>query len=245
MFNAVFFLARGDMIFRIVPTRTLAFTWCSAMVTSTEASGGHAFEIACFLAQVPAALLDATHHGGAADNRGSDLRSQSAIAARYRAMVRALRNPQRDPLEWFGREKWAYCRQLVECRPQPKASSCGSMARRNLPVPVATASFDHTRRESGPAPGTSTYVLRLEYRDGALNGFAACQDGRKALEYGSRDGFPAGVRRIFEVDGQSSSSWPVRRLRWSVRPTLPNAMKRCSSISQHCSRGDRWRIYLR
>jgi hypothetical protein len=45
-------------------------------------------------------------------------------------------------------------------------------------------------------------VLKLEYRDGALNGFAACQDGRKALEYGSRDGFPAGVRHIFEVDGQ-------------------------------------------
>lgn len=55
--------------------------------------------------------------------------------------------------------------------------------------------------KAAPTPGTSTYVLKLEYRDGALDGFAACQDGRKALEYGSRDGFPPGVRHVFEVDG--------------------------------------------
>jgi hypothetical protein len=55
--------------------------------------------------------------------------------------------------------------------------------------------------KKAPTPGASTYVLRLEYRDGALNGFAACQDGRKALEYGSRNGFPPPVRHVFEVDG--------------------------------------------
>lgn len=54
--------------------------------------------------------------------------------------------------------------------------------------------------KAAPAPG-STYVLRLEYRDGALNGFAACQNGGKALEYGSRNGFPPPVRHVFEVDG--------------------------------------------
>jgi len=55
--------------------------------------------------------------------------------------------------------------------------------------------------KAAPMPGVSTYVLKLEYRDSALNGFAACQDGRKALEYGSRGGFPSAVRHIFEVDG--------------------------------------------
>ena len=55
--------------------------------------------------------------------------------------------------------------------------------------------------KEAPTPGTSTYVLKLEYRDGALNGFAACQNGGKALEYGSRNGFPPPVRHVFEVDG--------------------------------------------
>jgi hypothetical protein len=55
--------------------------------------------------------------------------------------------------------------------------------------------------KAAPTPGMSTYVLKLEYRDGALDGFAACQDGRKALEYGSRNGFPPPVRHVFEVDG--------------------------------------------
>jgi hypothetical protein len=55
--------------------------------------------------------------------------------------------------------------------------------------------------KAAPTPG-STYVLKLEYRDGALNGFAACQNGGKALEYGSRSGFfPPPVRHVFEVDG--------------------------------------------
>src|SRR5215216_3082404 len=111
-------------------------------------SGGYAFETTYVLAQGSAAILDVIHCRGAADDWGSYLRSRSALATQRWAMVPALRHPERDSFEWFGREKRTYCREFVECRRQPEASCSGSMACRNLPVPLATAYFDPAGRAS-------------------------------------------------------------------------------------------------
>jgi hypothetical protein len=55
--------------------------------------------------------------------------------------------------------------------------------------------------KAATAPG-SNFVLKLEYREGALNGFAACQNASKALEYNykNQNGFPPPVHHVFEID---------------------------------------------
>jgi len=44
------------------------------------------------------------------------------------------------------------------------------------------------------------FVLNLDLREGAMNGFAACQDARNAYEYHGPDA-PAPVNHVFEIDG--------------------------------------------
>jgi hypothetical protein len=54
----------------------------------------------------------------------------------------------------------------------------------------------------GPIPAPDTYAQKLEYRDGTLNGFAACQNGRDVFGYKIRSDDPAWMtkRHVFSVD---------------------------------------------
>jgi hypothetical protein len=54
---------------------------------------------------------------------------------------------------------------------------------------------------ANPAP--EKYAQKLEFRDGALNGFAACQDSRDASGNRMRSDDPQWMtrRHVFEVDG--------------------------------------------
>ena len=50
------------------------------------------------------------------------------------------------------------------------------------------------------SPEANGFVLNLDFREGAMNGFAACQDARNAYEYHGPDA-PASVNHVFEIDG--------------------------------------------
>ena len=55
-------------------------------------------------------------------------------------------------------------------------------------------------RKAPPNSETDSFVLNLDYREGSMNGFAACQDARKALEYHGRPE-PVTVNHVFKIDG--------------------------------------------
>ena len=55
-------------------------------------------------------------------------------------------------------------------------------------------------RRVSPDSEADSFVLNLDYREGAMNGFGACQDARNAFEYHGRVE-PLPGKHVFEIDG--------------------------------------------